>query len=270
MSFRSIAIKAADRLPEGMATRLRSNSAAARLVRPLANRILPAEESVVTVRSGAGKGLKLPIDPQLEKYYWTGNHEPHVQRVLERELKPGMCVWDIGAHIGFFATIAGRLVGDSGTVVAFEPMPETRDRLRRSADLNGLSNITIEAFAVADTSGHRMLYPPATDSGTDQAFGDEDFTTMWSLVDPPPETDGIEVECRRIDELSATLPWPDLIKIDAERAESEVVAGGIELLSQRKTKVLIEISDAATLDRVRGLLPDFEFENFGSNHWLLN
>ncbi len=47
--------------------------------------------------------------------------------VLNRLLKPGQHVLDIGAHIGYFTTLACALVGYGGTVEAFEPHPRSYD-----------------------------------------------------------------------------------------------------------------------------------------------
>lgn len=260
-------IRVVDRMPAPIARRFRADSRLARLVRPALNRMVPDGETDVSIRSGPGEGLKLPVRLKSEKYYWTGAHEPHVQAALEEVLKPGMTFWDVGAHIGFVTVMAARMVGEEGRVVSFEPMPDTAARLRRSVELNGFGNVTVMECAVDDFEGQKTLHPPKP-AGT----GDADATgptVMWTLVDEIGAEGGITVRCRRLDDLAAELGAVDLIKIDAEGAEAEVLASGLELLKRGGTQVIIEISDDETLEKVRSLLPESDFRLLGDNHWLI-
>src|SRR6202165_5788560 len=111
-------VELANRLPSFIATPLRDNERAKRALRPLLNRLLPSRPPCVVVRSGPADGMRLLIYPKNEKYYWTGWHERPVQEALQRLLRPGMTFWDVGAHIGFFSCLAGRLVGTDGRVVS--------------------------------------------------------------------------------------------------------------------------------------------------------
>ena len=55
-----------------------------------------------------------------------------------------------------------------------------------------------------------------------------------------------------------------------EGVEIEVLASGINLLKRGKTKVIVEMSDAKTLERGRTLLPNRRFDLIGANHWLVS
>src|SRR5437762_11316141 len=50
----------------------------------------------------------------------NGCWEPGVTRALHSLVRQGMTVVEIGANIGYFATLLGRLVGRQGCVRAFE------------------------------------------------------------------------------------------------------------------------------------------------------
>src|SRR3954453_20560144 len=91
-----------DRVPSGAVRAVTAHPRLKKLLRPLVNRALPDELTEVIIRDGPGRGLRLRIDPQREKYYWAGSHEPHVQAVMASR----GTVWDIGAHVGFMALIA--------------------------------------------------------------------------------------------------------------------------------------------------------------------
>ena len=262
-------IKLGDHMPEWMASGFRSDTALARAARPLLNRMVPEQETVVSIRSGAGKGLSLPVMPKSEKYYWTGTHEQHVQDAMVELLEPGMRFWDVGAHIGFFSIIAARLVGDTGAVMSFEPMPETRARLERSVQLNDFDNVSISEYAIGDTSETGTLHPPKLDDADAGGVEGRKMTLMWTLDAERGDGTGMSVDCRRLDDIADQADPPDLLKIDAEGVEIEALAGGIDLLKLRKTKVIVEMSDRETLERGRSLLPEHHFELIGANHWLL-
>ncbi|MBK5232227.1 MAG: FkbM family methyltransferase [Thermoleophilia bacterium] len=259
-----------DHMPSWAAAGFRSDSFLARASRPILNRIVPEGQTVVIIRSGPGKGLSLPIMPETEKYYWSGTHERHVQDAIVDLLNEGMCFWDIGAHIGFISIIAARQVGESGTVVAFEPMPESRARLTESIRLNGFTNVIVKDYALGDTNETRMLHPPRLDESDAKGTDSRGSTLMWTLDSDRGDNDGISVDCRRIDDLVGEIEPPDLIKVDAEGVEIEVLAGGVKQLARGGTKVIVEMSDAETLERGRSLLPDYRFDLIGANHWLLS
>lgn len=266
MSFTAGIVRLIDRVPGPIAALAAGDSRPARLTRPLFNRIVPADETVVTIRSGAGKGLRLPVMPRSEKFYWTGAYERHVQDLLTGMLEPGMRFWDVGAHIGFFTLIAARLVADSGSVTAIEPMPDTRIRLNRAIALNGLTNVTVCDFAIADSADVRTLYPPRAPGGHPDG---QQRSSMWTLAEDRGEDAGVSVECRRLDDVATTAAPPDVVKIDAEGAEVDVLKGGADLLETRHPALIVEMHDEQKLERARSLLRSYAFDHLGENHWLL-
>src|SRR6266481_5472582 len=58
-------------------------------------------------------------------------YEPVFYRAFADEIREGMTVFDIGAHIGFFTLAAARRVGAKGRVFSFEPTPATAKILLR-------------------------------------------------------------------------------------------------------------------------------------------
>src|SRR6202044_1499209 len=67
------------------------------------------------------------------------------------ELVDGACVFDVGANIGLFSLFVKQRFPAS-RVLAFEPIPEVVEKLRRNVNLYGLD---VEVFAVglADREG---------------------------------------------------------------------------------------------------------------------
>lgn len=243
-------------IPVPVLTSLRHLPVAARLIRPLLNRLLPEEPTAVTLRSGVGAGLRLVIDPQSEKFLWAGDHEPAVQQELAAALRPGMVFWDVGAHAGFFSIIAGRLVGERGQVHAFEPMPDTRTRLAASAAESGLTNITLHDSAVSSLAGQATIY-------------EHHHSAVASLVRGADAGIGRDVRCTTLDEMATELGDPQVIKIDVEGAELDVLRGGPRLLGRHSARLVVEFTDDTVLDRARQLLPRHEFRRLDDRHWVL-
>lgn len=256
--IRRFAVPILDRVPRGLAKRFVPGSPAAKLLAPLINVLLPRDAHLVTVRSGLGSGLRLLIEPTTEKYYWTGMHEPHVQRALVDYLRPGATFWDVGAHVGFMSLIAARAVGDTGSVVAFEPMPVTQRRLRGSISAMGITNVSVEPMALTSSPGTQTLHSAVA-------------STMWSLTPNHQEQEGVNVRCSTLDIMLESHREPDLVKIDAEGAEVEVLRGGSRLIEEHRPALLVEFSSSALLEEGRELLGDHQYRwtHIGANHWLL-
>ena len=72
---------------------------------------------------------------------------------IKRKLKPGDNFIDIGANIGIYSLLAASLVGDSGSVHAFEANPAMANKLKQQINYNKLSNIHLYNLAVADQNG---------------------------------------------------------------------------------------------------------------------
>src|SRR5262249_11715247 len=81
------------------------------------------------------KGLRLTLvagDPLAFHMLFLGEWEPLATRVLSAVLSPGMVFVDVGAHVGLYSLIAGRIVGTTGKVLAFEPEPTNFRLLQRN------------------------------------------------------------------------------------------------------------------------------------------
>src|SRR5690606_20788725 len=65
-------------------------------------------------------------------------------------VRPGDTVFDVGAHIGRFSLLVEQLVGDTGRIYAFEPVPTTYWSLRECLALNRSKRVTPEQAAICD------------------------------------------------------------------------------------------------------------------------
>jgi FkbM family methyltransferase len=171
--------------------------------------------------------MRLEIYPRTEKYYWLGTYERAVVEELSARLAPGNTFWDVGSHIGYIAAIASRLVGPTGSVVAFEPNPENVRRLRRTIELNHLHNVIVREVALSHQVGRSLFHVG-------------DAPSMGSLQPNPTSKSSIPVWTETVDEELGRSPFPNLVKIDVEGSECAVLAGAVRLL-QRRPPLIVEV-----------------------------
>jgi FkbM family methyltransferase len=230
---------------------------AGRVLRPLLNAVLPTRPLRVTVLSGPARGVKIVIEPQREKSYWAGTHEPAVQRALVDTVRPGMTVWDIGAHAGFFTALCSRRVGPTGRVHAFEPGGQSRARLEETIRRNGLRNVVVHACAVGAERREGVLY----------GVGRSAQATMRPIAARASSSNPVEV--RTLSDLWDELGAPDVIKIDAEGAELGIVEGGARVLESGNVTLVVEMHNEDSAAQLLRLLPEHGRDRIDETHWVL-
>lgn len=156
-----------------------------------------------------------------------GAYEPSLQQLFVSRLRPGDTFFDVGANHGFFTLLASHLVGESGHVFAFEPMPANLDLLSRVVDRNSLTNVTIVSAAVAAARGSAMLAIDERGDGSTPSIVRDAIGTS------------IEVPAVPLNEYSDLSV--DLIKVDVEGAEALVVEGASEILARRTATWAVEL-----------------------------
>jgi FkbM family methyltransferase len=178
-------------------------------------RLLP-RNLVVPIIQGPLRGKKWILGSS-DLGCWLGSYEFEKQRLMAKVIKPGTVVFDIGAHVGYYTLLTSSLVGDSGRVFTFEPLPRNIDYIQKHLQLNSIHNVTLFRAAVSD--GHGMM-----------SFreGKEDSTGRLD------ERGTISVEVVSLDELffQGVLPFPDFIKIDVEGGEFSVLKGAQHILGK--------------------------------------
>lgn len=195
--------------------------------------LLPVPRRTVTVRLADGRRLTCDLRDATHRNMWLERFEPRESAVV-RGLRPGAVFVDVGAHIGWFTTLAARAAGPTGRVLAIEPFPPSRRMLERNVSLNGPAAVTIRAEAIGAAPGSATLGAQrGSDTGSvtagPRAHHDVHVVTRATL-DTLVEEEGIaEV---------------DLLKVDVEGLEMEVLEGAPATLL-RTSAVLIELNRSA-------------------------
>jgi FkbM family methyltransferase len=182
-------------------------------------------------------GVELTMPGSFLNFY-TDNFEPSTLQWLRENLRPGMIVADVGAHIGFVTVFMARLVGSGGRVYAFEPTSDSLAYLNRNVSQNGVQNVIIIPAAAGETADTRTLYLSGV-SDTNSLYQRHLGRTVGTL----------QVEQVRLDDVVSA---PDLVKIDVEGAEIEVLKGMNRILDQGKRPILlVEWSPACQVGAAR-------------------
>ena len=191
--------------------------------------------------SGRASGIRLEIFPRHEKYYWLGTYEPEVLDEIAGRLLPGATSRDVGSHVGYMVAVASRLVGPTGSVIAYEPNPANVRRLLRTLELNDLRNVTIREVALTDHVGQSEFFT-------------SDSSSMGTLMAGSHASASLSVRTSTADAELMVVPAPDLIKIDVEGSESLVLAGASHLLTDCHPELIVEVLSQEQQQDVAGRL----------------
>lgn len=169
--------------------------------------------SRATIHRGPLRGCKYVVTEQSGWAPILGRWEPEAQQVYSLLIAPGEKAWDLGANTGIHSLLFSRLVGASGQVVAFEPLPVNVEQLKATCVLNNAANVKIVVKAVSDSC------EPAT-----FLLGGHD--KQGSLVGIGCQTgSSVQVPCTTLDEAVSQYGNVDFMKIDIEGAESLALKG---------------------------------------------
>jgi len=133
---------------------------------------------------------------------------------IKRIVKPGMCVLEIGANVGYYTILMGKLVGENGKIYSYEPYPRSVNILVRNLRLNNLMNIVeVHNMAVSSENGVKRLY---LGSATN-------VHTLINLKTSDSNPDYLEVKTKDIREILVNADRKiDLLRMDIEGHEREI------------------------------------------------
>ena len=167
------------------------------------------------------------------------------EATLRALILSGQTVLDIGANFGVFTKLFSELVGPQGSVIAFEPVPETYRTLTGGIAKLGLRNVQANGKAVSDSVGTAtMAVPLYKDSRGENLYE--------SHIVSPDAKGAFIVETVTVDSLQ--LANVSFIKIDVEGHEIEVLRGSMETLQRCHPTLMVEVSSSGTAELLCGEL----------------
>ncbi|MDD1413699.1 FkbM family methyltransferase [Dolichospermum sp. ST_con] len=173
------------------------------------------------------------------------NEEQTEQLLVQRLVRQGMTVFDVGANIGNYSILFSNLVGSEGKVYSFEPTSTIFSKLEER--IKSEKNKNIFSFQNAVFSENKLI-----------EFNEfpDDFS-VWNSIGVPrmenPSNPQEYVPIVKTETVSAItldsfcqehhIEKIDYLKIDVEGAESDVITGALNLLARKNIKFIqFEIS----------------------------
>lgn len=145
----------------------------------------------------------------------TEEYEQGFRSAMFACIRPGDCVWDVGANVGLYSELFAMAVGPAGKVISFEPSPACvgilEERLRERA---AGASCEVIPVALSDEDGEAWLSVGSGDTAPDNHLaGPHDLAT-------------VRVRTMRGETVVAQgREPPAVIKIDVEGFEGEVLDG---------------------------------------------
>lgn len=158
--------------------------------------------------------------------------------MLESWVGKGDWVLDIGANVGHYTSRLSEIVGATGRVIAFEPVPETFELLAANVARFPLKNVTLINIAVSDSADILGISIPKFDTGLDNYYqaGVTNEVAELRVLCAPIDSFGF-LQCSKNEASSKNIK---LAKIDVEGHELAVLKGMERLLNRDHPVLIVE------------------------------
>jgi FkbM family methyltransferase len=186
--------------------------------------------------------------------------ESRLQRFYEQFLAAGMYCADVGAHVGRHGLEMLRLVGPSGRVLLFEPLPDLYTKLKTILQSeHPVSDVEVFPYALSDETGETE-FCVAVDALAYSGIKERRYDSETQVV-------RINVEVRRLDDIIGDWPRLDYIKIDTEGAEWNVIKGAAHSIERFRPVISFEFGESSYA--VYGVSPGAVYDFFVANKYLI-
>lgn len=163
------------------------------------------------------------VDKQVFVYK---DFEPEIKEIFLKYVNEGFTVLDIGANIGVHTLFFSKIVGDSGKVIAFEPIKKIYEQLKKSIAINDFKNIDLNNFALGNKEEEVEINIVRENIGASSIYDNVDSNKKENI------------SVKILDNLN--LPKIDFIKIDVEGYEWNVIKGSKKLIEKDKPNIIFE------------------------------
>ena len=174
--------------------------------------------------------------------------------------RPGT-ILDIGAHDGLLTHPFAALPG--ARVIAFEPLPSAMARLRASFGAAVPAHVELRAEALGAAEGEAVLTLPVLDGVPAEQWA--------SLAKTYAEHASVTTQSHRVRVItldSLGLDGVTAIKLDAEGAEEEVLAGGAATLARCRPVLSVEIEERHRAGSTRAVPAQLAALGYSGWFWL--
>jgi FkbM family methyltransferase len=167
-------------------------------------------------------------------------YEDKFDTALRMHLYSGAVVWDVGANVGLYTKIFSYLVGDKGTVIAFEPSSFNMAKLLEATQ--ALKNVKCLNYALGAEEGSVYIEQGVDELGATSQIKRESHGGIPTQMET---AHGII--------LKGMAAVPNIVKIDVEGYEPDVLSGFFPVLNKYNEVKVIAIEVHFNLLQQRGL-----------------
>jgi FkbM family methyltransferase len=177
---------------------------------------------------------------------------------------PGDTIVEVGANIGTETTCFADIVGPTGKVCAFEPLPANVSALHETFRLNRDRNITVFPYAVGDECKQVRFSTPATKHN----FGDGRILVGGQSGENGPGGAWLDVECVTLDSMADRIGPVRMMFVEAEGAEVMVFRGAERTIRAHTPGIVFEATPKLlaragyTLQDLYDLMRGYGYEAF--------
>lgn len=189
----------------------------------------------------------LEIDLSLSEHmqrriFWAGYYNLNMVPLLDKLLKPGMTVIDIGANIGEITMVSAKRVGVSGRVISFEPVDKVASALIFNIQRNNLTQVHVVQSGLSDVARRSV---PIYDSYGSAASDDENAGrgSLYGNGSGNKPLQNVSITTLDLWATEQPLQRIDLIKIDIEGAELSCLRGAAATLAKFHPMLIVEVQD---------------------------
>ena len=165
------------------------------------------------------------------------------------------CIVDIGANTGIFSLVAASSNSDA-LIFAYEPVKRTLEIFQKNIKINPNFNITATNIAISNKVGKSLFYDVNTASQLSASLNPDKLNHHNNIVE-------YNVNVSTLDnEIKSKI---DLIKIDVEMHEFEVLEGMINIISNYRPSLIIEILTDELKEKIIDFMLKYNYEIFNIN-----
>jgi FkbM family methyltransferase len=211
------------------------------IIRRLLPAMFPRSPACLIAQVPGGGRVKIDYSEEIALLLLLhGSYEAAEIESLSRFAESGSVVIDVGANIGMYSVALASAVGSAGKVLAFEPVPQTLDKLRRNIALNGLNNIEIVAAAAGEAAGSIDI----------RLANDSAYASIVQVKQNRATGETLAVPVLTLDEVweERHRPMISFCKVDVEGAELAVLKGAETMLRTCRPTLLLEGDAGPELD----------------------
>ena len=181
--------------------------------------------------------------------YLFGSFEPEVLAAYRKLIQSGAVVFDIGANVGAHTIPMARLVGDQGSVIAFEPTDYAFNKLIANIAQNPEISRRIAATQTMLT-GPETRRPDRIPSAwsLESVQGEDVHAIHGGTFKSLSQANLIQLDTWVDQNITQRL---DLLKLDVDGYEIDVIEGGIKTLSRIQPPIIMEFAPYTFEERGR-------------------